>query len=225
MTEEETFIQAQEQFEPMFKIARYYREVVCSEKLDGTSGAIVINENGVFAGSKNRLLKPGKSTDNFGFAAWVESCKDDLYDTLGIGTHRGEWMGVGIQRGYGLVERRFYLFNTAKWAPKGQASLVIKEGEDNTFNTYVKDPDPQLPKNVYCVPVLYEGPHDQGEIDAVLTRLRVEGSVASPGFMEPEGIVVFHQASRHLYKITCSNDSEWKGGKRDKDGNAVGNVV
>ena len=35
---------------------------------------------------------------------------------LGVGQHFGEWWGFGIQRGYGLHERRFSLFNTGRWS-------------------------------------------------------------------------------------------------------------
>ena len=39
-----------------------------------------------------------------------------------------------------------------------------------------------------------------------------EGSVfAAPGFFKPEGVVVFHVASNHLYKMTIEKDDEWKG--------------
>lgn len=48
-------------------------------------------------------------------------------------------------------------------------------------------------------------------IDAALERLRSQGSVAAPGFMNPEGVVVFHAASRSLYKVTLERDHEPKG--------------
>lgn len=84
----------------------------CTEKIDGTNAAIVIGEAGsVRAGSKNRWLTPGKTTDNFGFAAWVEENQEYLATLLGPGHHYGEWFGRGIQRGYGLTTREFALFD------------------------------------------------------------------------------------------------------------------
>jgi hypothetical protein len=77
---------------------------------------------------------------------------------------------------------------------------------------------------VDSVPVLYRGPwivRTQGMTDtpvvwapeAVLDRLRREGSVAVPGFMDPEGIVVFHEASGRLFKATIKGDEKPKGAK------------
>jgi hypothetical protein len=45
---------------------------------------------------------------------------------------------------------------------------------------------------------------------AVLRSLQVNGSHAAP-FMNPEGIVVFHSASRQLYKLTLEKDGgKWQ---------------
>jgi hypothetical protein len=43
-----------------------------------------------------------------------EEHRDDLL-TLGPGRHFGEWWGAGIQRRYGLTEKRFSLFNVTRW--------------------------------------------------------------------------------------------------------------
>lgn len=44
-----------------------------------------------------------------------------------------------------------------------------------------------------------------------LATLAITGSTAAPGFMKPEGIVVFHAASRNLYKVTLEKDDAPKG--------------
>src|ERR1035437_8585597 len=64
------------------KIARLNRDIVITEKIDGTNAAIGIvelpqSEEGsvmyeVYAQSRNRIITPGKG-DHAGFAAWVES--------------------------------------------------------------------------------------------------------------------------------------------------------
>lgn len=173
---------------PMPKIPRYYRDIVITEKLDGTNGAIEVTDEGeVRAYSKNRLLVPGhKLTDNFGFAGWVERNATNLFLALGHGVHRGEWFGLGINRGYDLYERRFALFNTARHT------------------------GPFLTPGLTVVPVLYEGPHQELAIENVFVRLAAQGSEAVPGFMRPEGIVIYHKASGHLYKVTLENDEEPK---------------
>lgn len=174
-------------FEPFPKISRLSRDCVITEKIDGTNAQIFItDEDLIFAGSRNRWLSPGKS-DNFGFAAWVEANREELFK-LGPGRHFGEWWGSGIQRTYGMKDKRFSLFNTNRWG------------------------DPLT--RPYCcgaVPVLYSGDFNTSTIENVLRDLRERGSRAAPGFMNPEGIVVFHAASSTLYKKTLRGDEKPKG--------------
>ena len=61
------------------------------------------------------------------------------------------------------------------------------------------------------VPVLYQGPFHTVQIEIALDNLRHSGSRAVPGYMKPEGLVVFHEASRTLFKKTCEHDEQWKG--------------
>lgn len=175
-------------FEKFEKIPRLNRDIIITEKIDGTNGQVYISESGlVVAGSRNRWLMPGKNTDNFGFAAWVKEHEDLLRDTLGPGRHFGEWYGQGIGRGYGLKEKRFALFNIHRW------------NADNI-----------PPGPLQHVPILYVGPASQ-MVDLSVQLLREYGSVLVPGFMRPEGIVVYHTAGGHLYKVTLENDEAPKG--------------
>jgi len=174
------------------KIARLNREVIVSEKLDGTSVVLCITEDGhIHAGSRNRWLWSSTDdkicNDHHGFAQWVRTNKDELM-TLGVGYHNGEWMGQGIQRNYGLKEKRFYLFNTAKWTD-----------------------DAVRPKCCHVVPILYRGLFDTVEIRRALQYLAFDGSWAVPNFMNPEGIVVFHTHSGSMFKVTIKNDTKGKG--------------
>jgi hypothetical protein len=166
------------------KIARLCRDVIVTEKIDGTNAQIHITDAGeVFAGSRTRWITP--ASDNYGFARWVEEHREELL-ALGPGSHFGEWWGQGIQRRYGLPEKRFSLFNVGRW------------GETR-------------PACCHVVPVLWQGMFDSQAIAGVLTELRACGSVAAPGFMQPEGIVIFHTASRTLFKKTIERDEEPKG--------------
>jgi hypothetical protein len=172
-------------FENFPSIPRLTREMIITEKLDGTNAQILFNEDDTFqVGSRNRWITP--ENDNFGFARWVYANVDALKAELGYGRHYGEWWGSGVQRGYGLKEKRFSLFNVHRWG------------------------DVQL-KVVTVVPVLYRGNFDTTVIDEVLEKLRVEGSVMSPGFMNPEGIVVYHKASGQLFKKTLDHNDQHKG--------------
>lgn len=169
-------------FEEFAKIPRLSRQCVITEKIDGTNGQVYISEDGqIRAGSRTRWLIPGKQ-DNHGFAAWVEEHKAELL-TLGPGRHFGEWWGCGIQRGYGLTEKRFSLFNVRRW--------VDKEAP---------------PACCHVVPVLYRGHFTTRAIEGILTALQTDGSQAAPGFLDPEGIIIYHVAGGYLFKKTIKND-------------------
>lgn len=181
------------EFEGFGKIPRLSREIIITEKLDGTNAQILIdNEGNIQAGSRNRYIVIGD--DNHGFAKWVEDNKNELLK-LGPGRHFGEWWGVGIQRGYGLSERRFSLFNTARWGDMFKAHL---EGHETNF-----------PTCCHVVPVLYRGVLDTQDIRNVMKDLKEFGSVAAEGFMDPEGIIIYHKHSNMLFKQTF--DDEHKG--------------
>ena len=52
------------------------------------------------------------------------------------------------------------------------------------------------------VPSLYNGPFDTGVVESVMKDLQFYGSKAAPGFMNPEGIVVFHEHAKVAFKKT-----------------------
>lgn len=199
------------EFQVFPKIPRYRREVAVTEKIDGTNAAIQIRPieegatqsplpiavvqlkdahgadigtHGMWVQSRNQFITPNK--DNYGFATWVSANFEEL-SKLGPGTHYGEWWGYGIQRGYIQQVKRFSLFNVARWQP----------GRDTP------------PACCDVVPLLGYVQHDA--IDGILEDLRKNGSRAAPGFMFPEGIIVFHTQSRQLYKILLENDDVPKG--------------
>ena len=53
---------------------------------------------------------------------------------------------------------------------------------------------------------MHQGVYSHDEIIACLEDLKHAGSCAAEGFMKPEGIVIFHSASRELYKVTIEKD-------------------
>ena len=204
-------------FTPYPKIPRLFRDVVITEKIDGTNASIAIlpiddyacianpsgypsenvlaNDNAQFvmlAGSRTRWLTPDKKGDNMGFATWVQANAAALF-RLGPGQHFGEWWGNGIQRTYGLPngDKRFSLFNTFRWEQ-------LPEG---------------LPANVGIVPVLYQGPFGTDIVRQVVDHLATEGSRAVPGFARPEGVMVYHEASKQIFKVTVEDDEKPKGQK------------
>lgn len=166
------------------KLPRLSREIIVTEKIDGTNAQVCITEDGGFyVGSRSRWITP--QDDNFGFAAWAYANRDELMQ-LGPGSHFGEWWGAGIQRRYGLTEKRWSLFNTARWSESRPACCHV-------------------------VPVLYVGPFTTDAVENALSALRIGGSFAAPGFMNPEGVVVYHSAGRVGFKKTIHKDEVPKG--------------
>lgn len=206
-------------FEEFPKIARLSRECVITEKIDGTNAQVHIiaassledglsvvgplarlavsvdTERGLvmLAGSRTQHITPER--DNHGFARWVTEHARELF-ALGEGRHFGEWWGSGIQRGYGLQkgEKRFSLFNVARWA------------DERDREKYPQD----RPACCHVVPVLYRGLFDTQIAALELGNLDRNGSCAAPGFRKPEGIVIWHEAARMLFKKTLERDEEPK---------------
>ena len=182
-------------FEAFPKIGRLKRDCLVTEKIDGSNAQIgIIKDDGntsgavaydggyaMFAGSRSRWLQPGKTTDNFGFAGWVVDNSSALF-ALGEGRHFGEWWGLGIQRGYGLTERRFSLFNPYRWK------------------------DDVRPACCHVVPILYQGVFDSAAIEGTIETLKDVGSYARPGFGNPEGIIVWHSATKTYFKRLIEGD-------------------
>ena len=188
-----------EQFTQFPKMARLQREVIVTEKIDGTNALVYITDDGkMLFGSRTRWITPGD--DNFGFARWATDNKEELLK-LGPGRHFGEWWGRGIQRNYGLNYRRFSLFNVVRWCPHGEVPKAIPTADPRT----VKMQD-MLPACCHLVPILWQGLFSTAEATIQLWELGQTGSKAAPGFMNPEGIVLFHTAGNVGFKMTLDND-------------------
>lgn len=218
------------EFQKFNKIPRLSRDIVITEKIDGTNGQIyIIKEDDLmvdydgdrrylvdhefidkyclyndsdlymFAGSKTRWLDCSSNGDNYGFAKWVKVAAEELLK-LGEGRHYGEWWGRGIQRGYGLDEKRFSLFNAGRWL--------------EYYDEHEAETKEKCPECCSVVPILYNGPlylQDYYAPNEFIGYLKTNGSVAAPLFMNPEGIIIYHTASGKLFKKTILNDEKPKG--------------
>ncbi len=194
-------------FEPWPKIKRLRRDCTITEKVDGTNAQIVFGPDGdMLVGSRKREIRPngtvmdstpGKhgcikykdNTDNFGFASWAAMNKEELFEFLGEGRHYGEWYGHGIQRGYGLPDKRFALFNTGRFGPCKQTvpGYLVKSG-------------------LGVVPVLYEGAFSTDAVDKCMSDLGNNGSWLAPGTFKAEGIIVYHHGLGVYSKVTFEHD-------------------
>jgi hypothetical protein len=169
-------------------IPRLSRECTITEKIDGTNASLLFTEDGqFFAGSRTRWLSEGQ--DNFGFYAWANKNKEALRELLGVGRHYGEWWGLGIQIAYAKQNRCFSLFNVKKHA---------------AINTVIDGVE------IAPVPTLYIGEFTTQAVEDAMAKLKETGSVASKGFMRPEGVVVFHHPQGYLFKKTFENDEKGK---------------
>jgi hypothetical protein len=206
-------------FQGFPKMARFSRECLITEKIDGTNAQICIvpttelfsagssypeatvvedfskpGSVAIFAGSRTRWIQPGN--DNYGFAAWVKANATEL-KKLGPGRHFGEWWGGGIQRGYGVHHKTFSLFNVNRWANWGNAGVSsVRTGE-----------------TISCckvVPILFRGEFTSHAVDNTIECLRRQGSYAQLGYLNPEGIVVWHCAAQVGFKKTLLNDESPK---------------
>lgn len=175
------------EFKEFPKVHRLNREIIVTEKIDGTNGLIYNGIQGEFyIGSRSRWITP--ENDNHGFAKWAYVNKEEL-QKLGVGYHYGEWWGNGIQRGYGLPSgnKRFSLFNVIKWE------------------------NPEIrPNCTSIVPILHRGLYSHDVIAGCLKVLKHGGSQAAP-FLNPEGIVVHWPQGNVSFKITIENDEQPKG--------------
>ena len=198
------------EFKSFTKIPRFSREMIVTEKIDGTNGIIAIGENGEFqVGSRNKWLTDEMGniqSDNAGFAQWAIKNRDSLM-ALGVGFHYGEWWGSGCQRGYGLKhgEKRWSLFNVARWCLADQEPQRIP-----TADPRIEKYQERLPACCHLVPVLFRGLFDTARVEEALEELRNNGSKAAPGFMKPEGVVCFHVAGNFGFKTTLEKDHERK---------------
>lgn len=215
-------------FKAYGKTPRLYRHVIITEKIDGTNACVYINsetfgasmeedpdrtavvlsdvlddsgmpsmEYHLYAQSRNRFITP--SSDNHGFANWVVANARDLVHVLGPGRWYGEWWGKGIQRGYGATQKYFSLFAGEGFRLEKRLSKLDELTRDLlTMKAYDIGLD--------VVPVICEGVFSDGLIWEALDSLATDGSRAMLGFDNPEGIVVFHEDSRQVYKVLLEND-------------------
>lgn len=210
------------EFESWGKTPRWSNEVMTiTEKIDGTNACIVILPleegfydniergeaklvydivrgcNVLFATqSRKKFIFPGKQSDNAGFAAWAWDNAVDIVADLGFGKHYGEWWGRGIQRGYGLDTKRFSLFNPWRYSEDGDRLFTVKEME--------------------TVPILCSGDAGDERVHQMLDFLKEYGSVAAPGYMNPEGVIVSYKLAQRSYKAFVNDDGVPKSLKEGK---------
>lgn len=168
------------------KTQRLSNEIVTiAEKIDGTNGVLHVDHQSrtVLAGSRSKwLINDGsRSWDNHGFGAWVKENEEKLLN-LPEGLHYGEWYGKGINRNYGMKDRKLMLFNRSRY------QNILEEGD---FPTELEL------ETVISLVSVSELPEEALRIKA---RVDKEGSYHVPGFMKTEGVIFRFQLSAKVYK-------------------------
>jgi hypothetical protein len=210
-------------FEKFPSLTRFSHGWTITEKLDGTNAAINIvsihddglsdlsNGDAVFARvdqfyvmaqSRTKLIWPGKTTDNAGFAQFVKDNAEELVEKLGEGRHFGEWVGPGIgKRHYNLKEKQFALFNVHRWRDTDLPSRVTTV-PCFVLNEYLDNPGEAAKKYL-------------NELSSTGSRFVPQQKITTPnvsvqGFMNPEGVVMYHGPSKTSFKKTFDYDEQGK---------------
>ncbi len=203
-------------FEEFPKMPRWSRDSIVTEKIDGTNAGIYIPEaqeglvtesgkvHSLLASSRTRWIFP--DNDNAGFAKWAAEHEEELL-MLGPGMHFGEWWGSKIGRTYGCApgDKRFSLFNTLRW----RDTLGTNEAWGSILQERFKSEPNLAPPCCRVVPIIAVG--DFGDVvEPSMAKLKEEGSYAQRGFMNPEGIVIFHVQGGFALKKTFEGDVKGK---------------
>lgn len=218
------------------KTARFLRDIIITEKLDGTNAAILITRqsfgtaleytydgsppDGVLAIVSGPIGDDGTPDVEYWVAAQYRNRLLSLdKDNQGF----AKWVtrnlstlirDLGVGRHYGEF-----------WGNKIGRGYGLPEGDQrfSLFNpsffdgrTEVTDGgvlvmfEPHTP-GLSTVPVLYHGPLDTKAVSNVLADLQANGSRAVVGYSKPEGVIVFHtHANRIIGKVTLDNQDAGK---------------
>ena len=227
------------EFQSFNKIPRLSRDIIITEKINGTSGQVVIiSSHNLFSWyEENRtayfdecrefvnkyclhIERDSTREDNDLLYLFAGSHKRWL-DTSSNGDNFGfaKWVKANAEELLKLGEGRHY----GEWWGKGiQIGYGLDEKRFSLFNVgkwvdanssepiEVGDKKEYAPKCCSVVPILYSGMFDTVRIESVLEHLRINGSKTSWGFMKPEGIIIYHKASGQLFKKTILNDEKPK---------------
>lgn len=215
------------EFKPWPKIARLNREIIVTEKIDGTNAAIVIvpeddlDHIDVFdpePGTSRRrtFYEPRPIEIEDGFGVLVQSRKrfiapgDDNYGfATWVSKHARplvRTLGPGTHYG-------------EWWGQKIQRGYGLDHNVFSLFNTSRWKREAILEAGIDgldVVPTLYQGPFSEFAITSALDDLQHWGSLAAEQRgaqtkREAEGVVVFHTALNGSFKVTIKGDEAPKG--------------
>ena len=215
-------------FESFGKIPRLFRDIVVTEKIDGTNGAIGIKKF-PFGWHVGGIDDEGFTRDLPANARLIFGPDNTDWANGGDGLPDVEYL-VWAQSRNRIVTPDADNHGFARWVYTSAASLIDDLGEglhfgewwgngiqrgyglangDKRFSLFnVKrweDAEFTVP-GLGVVPVVERGEFSTVMVKGALWSLRWTGSFAAPGFRKPEGVVVYHAAGNTLFKATIDND-------------------
>lgn len=217
------------------KIFRLNREIIVTEKIDGTNACIIVQPaDGSFAEGVKFVkedgwpvldvdadgTEPGVLVDLSGSRAIVsaQSRKRVISpgkDNFGF----ARWVRENAEQ---LANLLGYGYHYGEWYGSGiQRGYGLQNGEKR-FMLFNVDRWANLPLTVpglEVATVMYRGPFRTPNIKHSVEELKTWGSKHVPGFKNPEGVVVYHTAANTAFKVTCEKDEQHKG---EINGNAAG---
>lgn len=224
------------EFQGFGKIARLHRDIVVTEKIDGTNAAIGVRLYSVDLtpdfvlperDDRVRFIDRGGRDVNgmVNYAVVYAQSRKRIITPDSDNFGFAAWVYANAET---IVEDLGEGLHFGEWWGSGiQRGYGLEKG-DKRFSLFnVKrwyEPCPIghaggepcfIPKQfktpkLSVVPVLYRGPFVMSRIQAALVDLDLYGSYASHGFFRPEGVVVYHTAANELFKVTLVGDEKPK---------------
>lgn len=219
-------------FQKFSKIPRLSREIVVSEKIDGTNAQVVVFDTTDFLEYINidhlKEISPADKRDRLNrldrfireFCLYEEEIVPYKYALYVFAGSRKRWLNLESDN-YGFAnwvkENAKELTNLGKGRHFGeyygkdiQRNYGLQEKRFALFNIKRWGDPETRPACCGVVPALWRGMFDTKAIELLLQDLETEGSQAVTGFMRPEGIVIYHTASGRLFKKTIVDDEKPK---------------
>lgn len=214
------------EFQAFPKVPRLNRDIVITEKIDGTNAAVVIQRIEAEGGLTPAVLAE-QLADGAGVEDWklVSLPEGDHFIVLAQSRKRFIWPARDnygfaawvYENAHGLVEVLGEGVHFGEWWGKGiQKRYPSVEGRYfSLFNTgrwggvLASSRDTTDVPGLRHVPVLHEGAYSQRVIDSALDELRTFGSNAAND--PAEGIMIYHTASNQVFKVTLEGDEAPKG--------------
>lgn len=203
------------------KTARLYRDIVITEKIDGTNAGIhivpwdypatpiatdpqVLNHVAVLDGIREGEDGLEDNEDYTWYLVGAQS-RSRMLEADGPDNHGfAEWVA---DNAFTLVEDLGPGLHMGEWWGKGiQRGYGMNRKVFSLFNTAKWAFTDFITPDLYVVPILYQGVFAPVEIHWQSAMLRDGGSQAAPGFMKPEGICIYHTALRKVLKYTLDDD-------------------